>query len=70
MIKIVKKMGETVEESRLVDGAIIDQRSMGRGGPTRIEKAQIGLIQFQLSPPKTDVRNFSGIGSFKPHAIK
>lgn len=55
MIKIVKKVGETVEESRLVDGALIDQRSMGRGGPTRVEKAQIGLIQFQLSPPKTDV---------------
>ncbi|VDK88229.1 unnamed protein product [Onchocerca ochengi] len=57
MIKIVKKVGETVEESRLVDGALIDQRSMGRGGPTRVEKAQIGLIQFQLSPPKTDMEN-------------
>ncbi|VDN50005.1 unnamed protein product [Gongylonema pulchrum] len=55
MIKIVKKLGDTVEESRLVDGALIDQKSMGRGGPTRVEKAQIGLIQFQLSPPKTDV---------------
>lgn len=55
MIKIVKKVGETVEESCLIDGALIDQRSMGRGGPTRVEKAQIGLIQFQLSPPKTDV---------------
>ncbi|MCP9263882.1 T-complex protein 1 subunit delta [Dirofilaria immitis] len=57
MIKIVKKVGETVEESRLVDGALIDQKSMGRGGPTRVEKAQIGLIQFQLSPPKTDMEN-------------
>ncbi|KHN80731.1 T-complex protein 1 subunit delta [Toxocara canis] len=57
MIKIVKKLGETVEESRLVEGALIDQKSMGRGGPTRIEKAQIGLIQFQLSPPKTDMEN-------------
>uniref|UniRef100_A0A1I8ENV8 T-complex protein 1 subunit delta n=1 Tax=Wuchereria bancrofti TaxID=6293 RepID=A0A1I8ENV8_WUCBA len=57
MIKIVKKVGETVEESRLVNGALIDQRSMGRGGPTRVEKAQIGLIQFQLSPPKTDMEN-------------
>lgn len=55
MIKIVKKLGETVEESRLVDGALINQKTMGRGGPTRVEKANIGLIQFQLSPPKTDV---------------
>ncbi|KAK0422138.1 hypothetical protein QR680_007389 [Steinernema hermaphroditum] len=57
MIKIVKKMGETVEESQLINGALIDQRSMGRGGPTRVEKAKIGLIQFQISPPKTDLEN-------------
>uniref|UniRef100_A0A0N4UV29 T-complex protein 1 subunit delta n=1 Tax=Enterobius vermicularis TaxID=51028 RepID=A0A0N4UV29_ENTVE len=57
MIKIVKKLGETVEESRLVDGALINQKTMGRGGPTRVEKANIGLIQFQLSPPKTDMEN-------------
>ncbi|CAD6197718.1 unnamed protein product [Caenorhabditis auriculariae] len=57
MIKIVKKMGDTVEESELIDGALIDQKSMGRGGPVRVEKAKIGLIQFQLSPPKTDMEN-------------
>jgi T-complex protein 1 subunit delta len=56
-IKIVKKLGETVEESRLIDGALFDQRTMGRGGPTRVDKAKIGLIQFQLSPPKTDMEN-------------
>ena len=55
MIKIVQKVGETVEESELIDGAIIEQKSMGRGGPTKVEKAKIGLIQFQISPPKTDV---------------
>lgn len=55
MIKIVKKLGDTVEESELIDGALIDQKTMGRGGPTRVEKAKIGLIQFQLSAPKTDV---------------
>lgn len=55
LIKIVKKIGETVEESKLIEGALIDQKSMGHGGPVRIEKAKIGLIQFQISPPKTDV---------------
>lgn len=25
------------------------------GGLTRVEKAKIGLIQFCISPPKTDV---------------
>ncbi|PAV59168.1 hypothetical protein WR25_24596 [Diploscapter pachys] len=57
MIKIIKKLGDTVEESELIDGALIDQKSMGRGGPTRVEKAKIGLIQFQLSAPKTDMEN-------------
>uniref|UniRef100_A0A914BVY4 T-complex protein 1 subunit delta n=2 Tax=Acrobeloides nanus TaxID=290746 RepID=A0A914BVY4_9BILA len=57
MIKIVQKVGETVEESELIDGAIIEQKSMGRGGPTKVEKAKIGLIQFQISPPKTDMEN-------------
>lgn len=55
MIKIVKKLGETVEESQLIDGALIEQKSMGHGGPSRVEKARIGLIQFQISPPKTNV---------------
>jgi len=57
MIKLIKKVGETVEESELIDGALIEQKSMGHGGPTRIEKAKIGLIQFQISPPKTDIEN-------------
>lgn len=47
---------ETVEESEMIEGALFDQKSIGKsGGPTRVEKAKIGLIQFQLSPPKTDV---------------
>lgn len=40
----------------MIEGALIDQKTMGRGGPVRVEKAKIGLIQFQLSPPKTDVK--------------
>lgn len=55
MIKIVKKLGETVEESELIEGALIEQKSMGHGGPSRVEKAKIGLIQFQVSSPKTNV---------------
>jgi T-complex protein 1 subunit delta len=27
------------------------------GGPTRVENAKIGLIQFCLSAPKTDMEN-------------
>jgi T-complex protein 1 subunit delta len=29
----------------------------GAGGPTRVENAKIGLIQFCLSAPKTDMEN-------------
>jgi T-complex protein 1 subunit delta len=57
-IKIIKKLGETVDESIMVDGAMFDQKTFSApGGPTRQEKAKIGLIQFQLSPPKTDMEN-------------
>jgi T-complex protein 1 subunit delta len=48
-------LGDTVEESELISGALIEQKSMGHGGPSRVDKAKIGLIQFQISPPKTNV---------------
>jgi len=39
-----------------VKGLIFDRKaSSSAGGPTRVEKAKIGLIQFQISPPKTDI---------------
>ena len=37
-------------------GLVFDHKaSHTAGGPTRIENAKIGLIQFQISPPKTDI---------------
>jgi len=55
-IRIVKKVGGTIEDTELVDGLVMTQNVMnGSGGPSRMEKARIGLIQFQLSPPKPDV---------------
>lgn len=54
-IHIIKKLGETVEDSQLVDGIVFTQKSQGVGGPSKMEKAKIGLIQFCISPPKTDV---------------
>uniref|UniRef100_A0A915KB36 T-complex protein 1 subunit delta n=1 Tax=Romanomermis culicivorax TaxID=13658 RepID=A0A915KB36_ROMCU len=55
-IKIVKKMGATVEDSELVEGAIFDQKTVG-GTANKVEKAKVGLIQFQISPPKTDMEH-------------
>jgi len=45
----------TVEDTELVDGFVFDQKTSGAGGPNKVEKAKIGLIQFCISPPKTDV---------------
>lgn len=57
-IRIIKKVGGTIEDSEMVDGLVLNQPVIkNSGGPTRIEKARIGLIQFQLSPPKPDMEN-------------
>lgn len=56
-IRIIKKVGGTIEDSEMVDGLVLNQPVVkSGGGPARMEKARIGLIQFQLSPPKPDVR--------------
>ncbi|XP_014670704.1 PREDICTED: T-complex protein 1 subunit delta-like [Priapulus caudatus] len=56
-IKIIKKVGGTIEDTELIEGMVFTQKAAGSGGPTRIEKAKIGLIQFCISPPKTDMEN-------------
>ena len=46
----------TVEDTELVNGLVLEQKvSHIAGGLSRVEKAKIGLIQFCVSPPKTDV---------------
>lgn len=55
-IRLVKKVGGTIDDTELMDGVLLHQNAItSAGGPTRIEKAKIGIIQFQLSPPKPDV---------------
>jgi chaperonin GroEL (HSP60 family) len=55
-IRIVKKVGGTIEDTELIDGVVLNQNVVvAAGGPTRIEKAKIAIIQFQLSAPKPDV---------------
>jgi T-complex protein 1 subunit delta len=57
-IRIIKKLGGTVEDTELVEGLVLEQKvSHVAGGATRVEKAKIGLIQFCISPPKTDMEN-------------
>eukprot|EP00427_Karlodinium_veneficum_P015084 CAMPEP_0169136376 /NCGR_PEP_ID=MMETSP1015-20121227/40930_1 /TAXON_ID=342587 /ORGANISM="Karlodinium micrum, Strain CCMP2283" /LENGTH=528 /DNA_ID=CAMNT_0009201065 /DNA_START=58 /DNA_END=1644 /DNA_ORIENTATION=+ len=57
-IRLVKKLGASVDETELVDGLVLTQKmSRSAGGPTRIKEAKIGLIQFCLSAPKTDMES-------------
>merc|ERR1719354_778951 len=55
-INVVKKLGGTIDDCELVDGLVLTQRVVNSGA-SRVEKAKIGLIQFCLSPPKTDMDN-------------
>ena len=46
-------MGGTIDDTELVHGLVFDRGAKKTaGGPTRIENAKIGLIQFCLSAPK------------------
>ncbi|ESP02281.1 hypothetical protein LOTGIDRAFT_199820 [Lottia gigantea] len=55
-IKMIKKLGGTVEDTELIDGLVFNQK-LSSGGPSKIEKAKIGLVQFCISAPKTDMEN-------------
>ncbi|KAK0632836.1 chaperonin Cpn60/TCP-1 family [Immersiella caudata] len=65
-IRIIKKVGGTIEDSELVDGLVLTQPVIkSAGGPVRMEKARIGLIQFQLSPPKPDMENTISVNDYR-----
>lgn len=56
-VRIVKKLGGTIEDTQMIDGIVFAQHAAhNAGGPTKVENAKIALIQFCLSPPKTNVR--------------
>ncbi|TFK55082.1 T-complex protein 1 [Heliocybe sulcata] len=65
-IRIVKKVGGTIEDTQLVEGVVLNQNVVtAAGGPTRMEKAKIGLVQFQLSAPKPDMDNTVVINDYR-----
>ncbi|CAN6617578.1 T-complex protein 1 subunit delta [Trichomonascus vanleenenianus] len=65
-IRIIKKVGGTIDDTELSDGLMLTQQAIkSAGGPTRIEKARIGLIQFQLSPPKPDMENHVVVNDYR-----
>ncbi|KAG2158282.1 T-complex protein 1 [Suillus bovinus] len=65
-IRVVKKVGGTIEDTELVDGVVLNQNVIvSAGGPTRMEKAKIAIIQFQLSAPKPDMDNTVVINDYR-----
>ncbi|PIO24623.1 hypothetical protein AB205_0023340, partial [Aquarana catesbeiana] len=46
----------TIDDCELVEGLVLTQK-LSNTGVSRVEKAKIGLIQFCLSAPKTDMDN-------------
>ena len=58
-INVSKKLGGTVDDSELIDGLVFVDKKVSHfaGGPSKIHDAKIGLIQFCLSAPKTDMEN-------------
>jgi len=58
-ILVSKKLGGTVDDSELIDGLVFVDKKVSHfaGGPSKIHNAKIGLIQFCLSAPKTDMEN-------------
>lgn len=65
-IKLIKKVGGTIDDTELVDGLVLTQNAIkSAGGPTRIEKAKIAMIQFQLSPPKPDMENHVVVNDYR-----
>ena len=57
-IRIVKALGGTIDETELVHGLVFTNRaSHVAGAPVRVAGAKVGLAQFCLSAPKTDIEN-------------
>lgn len=54
-IKVVEQLGGTIDDSLLVDGLCLKLHAAG--SIKRVKNAKIGLAQFCLSPPKTDMEN-------------
>ncbi|GMI60921.1 hypothetical protein ScalyP_jg2181 [Parmales sp. scaly parma] len=57
-IRMVRQVGGTVDDTELVNGLVFDKGAKkSAGGPVKVDGAKIGLIQFCLSAPKTDMEN-------------
>ena len=58
-INVSTVVGGTVDETELIEGLVFPNKkaSHSAGGPSKMDNAKIGLIQFCISAPKTDMEN-------------
>lgn len=57
-VRVVLRVGGVLDDSELVDGIVFPHHFQRTAGdPRTIENAKIALLQFQLSPPKTDMES-------------
>lgn len=57
-ISIVKKGGGTIDDTQRIEGLVFQHKTAkSAGGPTKVANAKIALIQFCISPPKTDIES-------------
>jgi len=57
-IRMVEQVGGTIDDTELINGLVFKKGSTkSAGGPSQISNANIALIQFCLSAPKTDIDN-------------
>lgn len=58
-IKVVKKIGGTIDDIQLINGLVFpnNRPSHSAGGPSKVLKPKIALLQFCISSPKTDIEN-------------
>lgn len=65
-IRLVRAPGGTIEDTALVDGVVLTQQVVKlAGGPTRVDKARIGLVLFQLLAPKPDMENLVVVNDYR-----
>jgi len=56
-VKIVTRVGGTMDDTEMIDGLCFGKGFSKSGGVQTIKDPKIGLIQFCLSAPKTDMEN-------------
>ncbi|MEM4700165.1 MAG: thermosome subunit beta, partial [Candidatus Nezhaarchaeales archaeon] len=54
-VKVEKKRGESLSETQLINGIVIDKEVVHPGMPKRVEKAKIALLECPLEVEKTEM---------------